>query len=114
MKEKCTKYESLFVFRSKEELEKHVAECDECAKEHETQKKVSDLISEVRHHYISKRKNFARLKVACITFVLLFCGVAFGVINMNTDLSDTIMYGTTLSAEDLGFPVDSYGLIMVE
>jgi hypothetical protein len=24
------------------------------------------------------------------------------------------MYGNTLSAEDLGFPVDSYGLLMVD
>ncbi len=114
MKEKCTKYESLFIFRSNEELEKHINECEECAKEDLKMKKISALISEVRGHYINKRRNFAKLKAACIIFVFLFCGAAFGVISMNTDVSDTIKYGTTLSAEDLGFPVDSYGLIMVE
>ena len=30
------------------------------------------------------------------------------------DLYDTLKYGDTLSAEDLGFPVDSYGLLMVD
>ena len=30
------------------------------------------------------------------------------------DFVDTLMYGEALSAEDLGFPVDSYGLLMVD
>ena len=30
------------------------------------------------------------------------------------DMLDTLRYGDTLSAEDLGFPVDSYGLIAVD
>jgi len=114
MKEKCRKYESLFIFRSEEELAQHVSECDECAQEDLRMKKISSLIGEVKGYYQNKRRNFARLKAACIIFVFLFCGAAFGVISMNTDVSDTIKYGTTLSAEDLGFPVDSYGLIMVE
>ena len=29
-------------------------------------------------------------------------------------MMDTLQYGETLSAEDLGFPVDSYGLIAVD
>ncbi len=32
----------------------------------------------------------------------------------NDDLLDTLKYGDTLSAEDLGFPVDSDGLLMVD
>ena len=30
------------------------------------------------------------------------------------DLMDTLKYGDALSAEDLGFPVDSDGLLMVD
>ena len=35
MKEKCTKYEALFTFRSQEELEQHIQECEDCRLEHE-------------------------------------------------------------------------------
>ena len=35
MKEKCTKYESLFTFRSEEELMQHIEECEDCRLEHE-------------------------------------------------------------------------------
>ena len=45
---------------------------------------------------------------------MFLSGTVLGVINFNTDISDTIKYGTTLSAQDLGLPVDSYGLLMVE
>ena len=35
-------------------------------------------------------------------------------INNDGDLADALMYGDTLTAEDLGFPVDSYGFIVVD
>ena len=39
----------------------------------------------------------------------------FGYVSVvDTDLADALMYGDTLSAEDLGFPVDSYGLLVVD
>ena len=47
-------------------------------------------------------------------FMLMVSGTTLGVINFNTDVSDTLKYGTTLSSEDLGLPVDSYGLIYIE
>ena len=56
----------------------------------------------------------AKIKVACALFILMFSGTTLGVLNFNTDVSDTLKYGTTLSSEDLGLPVDSYGLIAVE
>ena len=37
-----------------------------------------------------------------------------GIISDDGEITDVIMYGETLSAEDLGLPVDSYGLIMVD
>ncbi len=44
----------------------------------------------------------------------MISGTTLGLINFNPDISDTLKYGTTLSAEDLGLPVDSYGLIYIE
>ncbi len=114
MKEKCTKYEALFTFRSKEELQQHIEECEDCRREHEKMLKVSELIKEVRPYYREKRKNLAKVKIACALCMIMLSGTTLGVINLNTDISDTLKYGTTLSAEDLGFPVDSYGLISVE
>ncbi len=114
MNDKCTKYEALFVFRSEEELSEHINSCEDCRLEHEKMQKVSDLIKEAKPYFIEKRKNLAKIKVACALFMLMVSGTTLGVINLNTDVSDTLKYGTTLSSEDLGLPVDSYGLIYVE
>ncbi len=114
MKDKCTKYEALFTFRSEDELLEHIQSCDDCKKEHEKMLKVSELIQEAKPYIREKRKNFAKVKVACALFMLMVSGTTLGVINFNTDVSDTLKYGTTLSSEDLGLPVDSYGLIYIE
>jgi hypothetical protein len=114
MKEKCSKYESLFIFRSQEELMEHVETCEECKAEHDKMLKVSALIQEAKPYFKEQRKNYEKVKVACALFMLMLCGTTLGVINFNTDVSDTLKYGTTLSAEDLGLPVDSYGLINIE
>lgn len=114
MDDKCKKYESLFVFRSSEELNSHIESCEDCKLEDEKMKKVSSLIQEVKSHYIAKKQIMMRVKAACVLFIFIFAGAGFGLVNLNTDISDKLKYGTTLSAEDLGLPVDSYGLIMVE
>ena len=108
MTDKCTKYEAIFTFGSKETLENHLASCEDCRKEQEKMDRVSDLLKEVRPYYVEKRK------MACAVFAILFSGTVLGVVNLNSDVSDIIKYGTTLSADDFGFPVDSYGLLMVE
>jgi hypothetical protein len=114
MNEKCTKYEALFTFRSEEELLEHIQTCEDCRAEHEKMLQVSELIQEVKPYFKERRRNFAKLKVACALFMLMFCGTTLGVINLNTNVSDTLKYGTVLSSEDLGLPVDSYGLISLE
>lgn len=114
MNDKCTKYESLFTFRSDEELALHLEECESCRAEHEKMQKVSALLQEVKPYFREKRKNFAKVKIACALCMIMLSGTTLGIINFNTDISDTLKYGTTLSAEDLGLPVDSYGLITVE
>lgn len=114
MKNKCTKYEALFTFSEEEQLKAHIEECEECQKEDEMMKKISSLIQEVKPYYKKKQNIAIRLKAACILFAILMGGATFSLVSFNTDISDTLKYGTTLSSEDLGLPVDSYGLIMVE
>lgn len=114
MDNKCKKYEGLFVFGDEEALRQHIETCEDCRKEQEIMDKVSNLIKEVKPYYISKRKKTAKLKIACAMLTILLSATVMGVVNFNTDVSDIIKYGNTLSAEDLGLPVDAYGLLMVE
>lgn len=114
MKNKCKKYEGLFTFGSEEDFQKHLEQCEDCRLEHEKMQKISSLIQEVKPYYKKKQNNKKMLKIACSLLLFAFLGTGVGLMSFNTDISDTIKYGTTLSAEDLGFPVDSYGLIMVE
>ena len=44
----------------------------------------------------------------------MFSSLSLGLVVNDDDFMDTLKYGETLSAEDLGFPVDSYGLLMVD
>ena len=114
MDNKCSKYEGLFVFSDTETLQQHVLECEECRKEQETMDKVSDLLSEVKLHYRSKNKKKPILKAVCGLMLLLFFAGSYEFASNYDDMLDSIKYGDTLSAEELGFPVDSYGLIAVD
>ena len=113
MTEKCKKYEGLFIFGDEEQLAQHLETCEECRAEQKRMDRVSELISEVSESIIQKRRTNARLKLACASFALVVLASTLGVINLNPDIHDTIMYGQTLTLEDYGLPVDSYGLIMV-
>lgn len=113
MKDKCTKYEGLFMFADREKFLAHVEECPDCKAEHEKMQQVSALIKEVAPMIRNERKQKARLKLACASFALIIFVSTMGILNFNQDLNDIIRYGHTLTVEDYGFPVDSYGLIMV-
>lgn len=114
MNKKCSKYEGLFVFSDEETLNSHLNECEECRLEQEKMDKVSDIIDEVKFYYYAKRKKKPFLKIACAVLLLIFTTVSYGVYENYDNMLDTLQYGESLSAEDLGFPVDSYGLIMVD
>ncbi len=113
-KDKCTKYEGLFTFADEKEFLKHIEACDDCRAEHERMLKVSALIQEVAPQIKEKRRDRAKLKLACASFGIVFCLLTLGVINLDQDVHDMIFYGQTMTVEDYGFPVDSYGLIMVD
>lgn len=114
MKDKCTKYEGLFIFSDEDALLEHIKSCPDCQEEHEKMQKVSELLQEVKPYFVHKRKSFLKLKALCAIFMMCVCISTMCVVNLNTDISDRINYGMVLSAEDLGLPVDSYGLIMVD
>ncbi len=117
MKDKCNKYEAYFTFRSKDEFLQHINECPDCREEHEKMQKVSELISEVRPYFLAqkerKNKRANILKAACFSIAFLFLTVGTGALNYQYDIVNSIVYHN-LSAEELGFPTDEYGLIMVE
>lgn len=114
MNNKCSKYESLFVFSNKETLENHLNECEECRLEHEKMQKVSELLDEVKFYYKKKQNKFRKMKAVCAAVFLMVFSTTFCTVMQDSDFADILAYGTELSAEDLGFPVDSYGLIMVD
>ena len=114
MDNKCSKYEGLFIFSDEETLKKHLEECPDCRAEHEKMQKVSDLISETKFYYRSKSNRRRKLKAICALAIFMFFSGTFGIVTNNEDFAEALMYGETLSAEDLGFPVDSYGLLMVD
>ena len=76
--------------------------------------KVSNLIGEVKFYYKKKLRKVQKLRAICALVFLMFFSAAFGIISSDGDFTDALIYGDTLSAEDLGFPVDSYGLLMVD
>ena len=54
------------------------------------------------------------LKAACVVFaVFIFGGISLNEINQTYDVIGHLKYGD-MSIEDYGFPVDSYGLLMVD
>ena len=114
MDNKCSKYEGLFIFSDEETLNKHIAECDDCRAEHEKMQKVSDMLSDVKFYYRSKKRRIMKLKAISALMMFMFFSATFGIITSDSDWTDALMYGETLCAEDLGFPVDSYGLLMVD
>ena len=114
MDDKCSKYEGLFVFSDKETLERHLESCAECQEEHKKMQQVSGLIDEVKFYYKAKKSRMRKLKAICAAFFLVIVSATSGMIAVDSDFADTLMYGEELSAEDMGFPVDSYGILMVD
>ena len=114
MNDKCQKYEGLFVFSDEETFKAHLEECPECKAEHEKMLKVSELLQEVKPYFLAKRKRSNQMKIACAISFIMLSGSVLGLMNWNSDISETLRYGTVLEAEDYGFPVDDYGFLLIE
>ncbi len=114
MKEKCNKYEAYFTFANDVVLEKHLAECEDCRAEHEEMKKVSALLKEVKPALRQRRKNALRTKVAVAVFAAIVGGMSFTELDSRYDIVGSVRYGDSITIEDMGLPVDSYGFLMVD
>lgn len=122
---KCNKYEELFVSSDEKEFLEHIKNCPECAKEHERMQKVSNLIKEVSYIYKNKRTKKKKSKVAVLSMAasfLMICAAFFAIQIMTPSsfVNETIAsisngaYSQEYSYEQMGLPVDEYGLIMVD
>ena len=114
MSDNCKKYEGLFIFGDEATLQEHVDSCQDCKAEQEKMDKVSALLQEVRPAYKKKKKTYKAFQAACMIFTLFVCGVSVTTLDSKYGILDTVKYGQALTMEDMGFPVDSYGLLMVE
>ena len=115
MDKKCDKYESLFTFGTEEEFQRHLAQCEDCRQEHERMQRVSELIQEAIPEFVKVRKDrFKNMKIACVFFMILVAGLSIETADQQFGIVDQIMYGERLTPEKLGFPTDSYGLLMVD
>lgn len=111
MDKKCNKYESLFIFRSEEELKEHLKECPDCRAEQEKMDRLSDIIQEVKPYYAKQRtQSFTRFKVACILCFGLFTGLLTGYFANYLPMESSVYIETT-EINEYGMPIDSYGLI---
>lgn len=114
--EKCTKYEELFIKEDESELIEHIKTCPQCQKEQERMEKVSAAIKEVS--FIIRRKRQLEKKIMTIAasfaiFALAFFSIQYN--NQNSFINDVIAsIGTDYTYEQMGLPVDDYGLIMVD
>lgn len=79
-------------------------------------KQVSDLIQEVRPYFLEEKKRkqkiFKTKAICAAVFLMLFSG-SMGLLKQKYDIVNTIVYND-LTATELGFPTDEYGLISVD
>lgn len=111
MTKKCNKFEALFTFSDEKTLMEHIEQCEDCRAEYEKMNKVTALVKEVKPHY--RKGEYYAMRVACLLFAFVIGGVSLHIADMNYGLIDTVKYGHQLTADELGFQTDDYGLIMV-
>ncbi len=104
---KCKGFKDQFINLNENELLEHIQMCENCKKEYLEMKKLSKLLQTVKQHYIKKQNVIKTFKTAAIITLTLFTGFIATYIN-NTNNQNV------LSFDDLGFPTDEYGFILVD
>jgi len=109
---KCDKYEAYFLFRSEDEFDKHLGECEDCRSEHAKMQKVASLVKEVKPVYRKRMNQKFMAKAACISALMMFT-FSFAAFNYVYNTSDykCISCAEDSVIDDLGLPVDQYGLL---
>lgn len=114
MDKNCNKYEILIKCNNEEELLTHIEKCQICKAEHEKINAVTGLIQEAKPYYLKQKQKAQKLKIACVMLFTLFTGVSAGILNNTYDIIDTLSYSDEITLEEMGFPTDDYGLLMVD
>lgn len=110
----CNGYEAMYTFLSEDDFNKHLEVCEACAKEHARMQRVSELIQEAKPYIKEKQKQNRILKSAAAFFVVAFATLSIPVYMAGANMYDNMVAQNTLTAQELGFPVDEYGLLYVE
>ena len=112
---KCNKFQEYFIFANKDDFQKHLEECPDCAAQNEEFERISELVKEVKFVYKQKKKNSLIKKVACISALMMFTfsfsfvnNLGYFFDNNYSELSENTII------DEMGMPIDSYGLIMVD
>ena len=118
MTEKCTKYESLFIFGNDKDMQEHIKCCSVCKKEDEDMLNVANLVKEVVPYIKRKRQtNTLTIRIAA-GFTVLFLSfliIHFNQINTKSSyMSDSILANEKSVVAQMGLPTDEYGLFVVE
>ncbi len=111
---KCDKYEAYFLFANDADFKKHLSECEDCQSENEKYKKISALVKEAKPAYERNQRQKLMTKVACISAMMMFT-LSFGLLDqINYDKYETAAYSEDTILDEMGMPIDNYGLLMVD
>ena len=113
-KKTCNGYEAMYTFLSEEAFNEHLKVCEECAKEHARMQRVSELIQEVKPYIKEKQKRRTILKSAAAFFVVAFATLSIPLCMTRVNVYDDLVAQNSLTAQELGLPVDEYGFLYVE
>lgn len=113
-KNNCNGYEAMFTFLNEEDFKAHLCVCEECAKEHARMQKVSDLIQEAKPYIKEKKKQARILVTAAAFFVAVFATLSVPLCMVGVDVYDNLVAQNTYDVQELGLPVDEYGLLYIE
>lgn len=113
---KCNGYESMYTFLSEEDFLKHLETCEECQQEHAMMQRVSELIQEAKPYIKQNKKRATLLKTACALFVVVFASLSLPIFTLGTHVYQDVIANNQLNsmtAEEMGLPVDEYGFIYI-
>ncbi len=118
MSEKCNKYESLFVFGTKEQLEEHLVICPECREQHEKMDKTANIAKEAAFHYKNygkKNHYIPAIKIAAglVIITLVLFTINTDIINIENKDHNLASNAAESVISEMGLPTDEYGLLMV-
>lgn len=114
---KCNGYESMFVFLNEEDFQKHLQTCEECQKEHERMQKISNLVKEAKPCFKEKKQKKTMLKAICAVFTVATLSLSYPIYTIGTDMYEKAAEQSeenSLTAEEIGLPVDEYGFVYID